>query len=283
MDLQDSPAYLRTEGHTILRDAGVLCLLPTLQWADMRPLPCGFRCHRKALHSRRIYAEHDDFEPCSESGLLALAVGLVMSLPVALPVDAHCQAQAKPCAAVCTGSDGAQPLAYSIGTAAPGSRVHHILTATRAGRARLDMAAEELHAVAAAGGPSEGSEGASPRPAVPRTGSAAAGGLRAVGDTVRPVYGVGVVAPKDRIPRSTAPDTHPAASAPTLGVLSTDETAAKAARVSAAAAAAHAAAEPQFVEATVVVATAEDLPAAFKTAEKVQPVLVRLLPVGSPE
>jgi hypothetical protein len=188
----------------------------------------------------------------------------------------HGTAQGTPYAAVAPGSEGAEPWAYSIGTATPGSRVHNILTASRIRRARVDRAVEELRAVAAAGDPSEDSEGVMRRPAVPRIGSAAAGGLRPVSDTVRPVYGAGVVAP-DSIPGPSARNTHPG-TPPTLGVLSTDESAAKAAQASGSAAAALTAAEPQVVtEETVVIAT-EEPTAAVKTVEKVQTVVVRPAP-----
>ena len=194
-------------------------------------------------------------------------------LHLAHSVEIH---RSGPGAAVAANSDIPAAPDHSIGTAAPGSRVHHILTASRAGRARFELAAEELRAVAAAGGPSDDSEAAARRPAVPSIGSAAAGGLQPVGDTVRPVYGAGVARPDRRTGPSAAGTFNHAASF--LGVLSTDETAAGAAHGAGAAATARPAAKPTVIkEETVIIATEADLPVAVKTAAKVQAVVVRLI------
>ena len=168
-------------------------------------------------------------------------------------------------------------MVHSLGTAAPGSPVHRMQAAMQTGRARIEavLAAQALRDGAAAEvAPETTGEGPQLRRSVPTVGSAAAAGLRPVNDTVRPAYGGGTA----RAGRDTAPAAPPAQpQAPTsLGALSADESAVHNSQDTMPAPAA-AALEPSIVveEETVVIAPSEALPAAARTAEKVQPVMVR--------
>ncbi len=154
-------------------------------------------------------------------------------------------------------------------------------TAVRAGRARVEavLAAQALRDAAAAEDvPEATGEGPQLRRSVPAVGSAAAAGLRPISDTVRSTYGGGTA----RAGRVAAPAAAPLgmpAQAPVslIGTLSTDEGAVRGHRNAAPAPAAAVTELPEVVveQETVVVAPAEAAPAAMRTAQKVQPVVVR--------
>ena len=177
--------------------------------------------------------------------------------------------------------DPEAPLVHSLGTAAPGSPVHRMQTAVRAGRARVEavLASQALRDGAAAEDvPEATGEGPQLRRSVPPIGSAAAAGLRPVSDTVRSTYGGGTA----RAGRVAAPVAAPLgvpAQAPVslIGTLSTDESAVRGHRNPAPSAPASAATEPELVveQETIVAAPAEAVPAAMRTVQKVQPIVVR--------
>ena len=181
-------------------------------------------------------------------------------------------------------SEDPEPLViHSLGTAAPGSPVHRMQTAVRAGRARIEavLASQALRDGAAAEDvPQATGEGPQLRRSVPAVGSAAAAGLRPVSDTVRSTYG-GVTA---RAGRGAAPAAAPLgapARAPVslIGTLSTNESAVHSGhRMNPAdATPAAAAPEPELIveQEAVIVAPAQAVPAAARTAQKVKPVVVR--------
>ena len=181
------------------------------------------------------------------------------------------------CAVVALRREAPEPLVvHSLGSAAPGSPVHRMQAAIRAGRARFEavLAAEgQPDDAAAEDGPEATGAGPQLRRSVPAVGSAAAAGLRPVSDAVRPSYGGGTArAGRDASPLAPGVQRQAPVS---LGTLSTDEGAVRTQQNPAPAPVA-AAPEPEVVveQETVIIAPAEAVPAATCTAQKVQPVVV---------